>query len=173
MAAALLVPTAGQCLQIGGPIVLVLGTIWFWRNGDLLLERLFPNWEWERQLGWLNLRANRQADRILRALTHLLHGALLIALIGILALSSFLGRPLDTDSAITLFSIFGVWVYLIACYGFWIYYFAAILAPRVRDEYEAAELARYRRENPEVDDLPSPAERLNVTVWDSSRPRRF
>ena len=171
--AALLVPTAGQCVQIGGPIVLVLGTIWFWRNGEFLLARLFPNWEWERTLGWLNLRANRQAERILRVLTHLLHAALLLALAGILALSWSLGQPVDTDSVIGVFSLVGVWILLIGCYGFWFYYFTAILAPRVRDEYEAAELERYRLENPELEKENRAGDRFNVTVWESTRPRRF
>ncbi len=173
MAAALLVPTAGECLQVGGPLVLVLGTLWFWRNGDLLLARLFPEWEWERKLGWLNLRANRRAEGILRILTHLLHVALLLALVGILVLSRSLGQPQDTDSVIGLLSIAGVWMYLIAGYGFWIYYFTCILAPRVRDEYEAEELARYRLENSEIEKEHRAGDRFNVTVWEPTRPRRF
>ncbi len=173
MAAALLVPTAGQCLRVAGPLVLVLGTVWFWRHGELFLERLFPHWEWERNLGWLNLRADRQAERLLRFCTHLLHLALLGALVGILFLSWSLGQPQDTDSAIGLFSLGAVWLYLIACYGFWIYYFVAILAPRVRDEYEAAELARYRKENPELEKENRAGDRFNVTVWEPTRPRRF
>jgi hypothetical protein len=171
--AALLIPTAGQCLQLGGPLLIALGTIWFWRNGDVVLARLFPKWEWERQLGWLNLRANRNAERILRVVTHLLHLALLLALVGILALSWRLGQPLDTDSYGGMFSIAGAWIYLIASYGFWIYYFVSILGPRVRDEYETAELERYRLENPEIAPESKTGDRLNVTIWNSSRPRRF
>jgi len=171
--AALLIPTAGQCLQLAGPLLIAIGAIWFWRHGDVVLARLFPQWEWERKLGWLNLRANRQAERILRALTHGLHLALLLALVGILLLSWSLGQPPDTDTLGGILGLAGEWIYLIACYGFWIYYFTAVLYPRVRDEYEAAELERYRLENPELDSTRKSGDRLNITVWDSSRPRRF
>ena len=171
--AALLVPTAAQCLQVFGPLVLVFGIVWFWRNAEVFLAQLFPRWEWERTLGWLNLRANRRAERILRVFTHLLHTALLLVLIGILVLSRELGQPWDTDSYAGMFSLVAVWIYLITCYGFWVYYFAAVLAPRIREEFEAAELQRYRLENPEHVEMPKAGDRFQVTVWDASHPRRF
>jgi hypothetical protein len=154
-------------------VLSILGAIWFWRNGEAVITRLFPHLEFERGLGWLNQRSTRRAERILCGLTHLLHVALLVALAGILALSWNLGQPVDADNARDLLALAGEGLYLIVCCGLWIYYFAAILAPRLRAEYEAAELARYRAENPEEPTRPKRVDRLGITLWELTPPRRF
>jgi hypothetical protein len=170
--AALLVPTASQCLRLAGPLLALFGVIWFWRYGDEVLARLFPHWEWERKLGWLNVKANRHVERILRMFTHLLHVTLLAALVGILGFSWLLGQPQDTDTYLGIFSRGFQWINLMACYMIWVYYFLVILGPRMRDEFELEELTRYRVEHPDTE-RERVKERMKISVWDSTRPRRF
>ena len=174
MLAALLVPNASQCIAIGGPVLAIIGLVWFWHHGDAVIARLFPQLKWERELGWLNLRAHRRADRIMRGLTHVLHTLLLGALVGLLGFAWLLGQPHDTDSAIGLFSIPFEFIYLVFFLGIWIVYFVYLLAPRIRAEYEDQELKRWRAEHPEeVPEMRKRAGRFDVSVWDAGRPRRF
>jgi hypothetical protein len=172
---ALLVPSISQCLALAGPFLAVGAIIWFWRHGDAVIARLFPHLKWESELGWLNLRAHRRADRIMRGLTHLLHLVLLGALAGILGLSWMLGQPHDMDSVSGAFSIPFEFVDLMLFLGMWIVYFSYALAPRLRAEYEEAELRRYRLENPEVEEerRQSANDRLKISLWETDRPRRF
>jgi hypothetical protein len=170
---ALLVPSASQCLAFAGPFLAVGGLVWFWRHGDLLIARLFPQLKWERELGWLNLRAHRRAERILRGLTHVMHLVLLGALAGILGLAWLLGQPHDMDTLPGAFSIPFEFVYLLLFLGIWIYYFVSILGPRVRAEFEEGELRRWRLENPEAGpERRRPKDRLQVSLWETDRPRR-
>ena len=171
--AALLIPTAGQCCRAAWPLVLLASAIWFWRHGDAIAARLVRNREWQIQLGWLDLKTDRIAGQILAAFTHLLHLSLLVALIGILYLSWVFGQPQDMSDQLTAIALFVEWTYLFASYGIWIYYLGFMLYPRVRDEFEAAELARYRLEHPDLEKQKITDERLKVSLWDSGRPRRF
>ena len=171
--AALLIPTASQCARVAWPLVLFGFAIWFWRHGDLLLARLFPHWGWEKDLGWLNIKANRHAERILRGITHLLHLALLVALAGILFLSWSFAQPRDPNDTINNLVLFIEWFYLFACYGAWIYYLAVVLYPRLRDEFEAEELVRYRLEHPDPMEEEKARMRDKIAAQALNRPRRF
>jgi hypothetical protein len=173
---ALLVPSASECWSIARPIVAVGGVIWLMRNGTRLIEALFPQLEWERKLGWLNARADRRANQILRGLRHLLHLFLLVALVGVLTLAWLAGHP-DTASELGLLTLAGIYVYMGVCLSPWIYYFVVLLGPRLQAEFEEQELARYRAENPDIDEelrkQKSPADPSRITIWESARPRRF
>jgi hypothetical protein len=171
---ALLVPSVSQCLALAGPILSVVGIIWFWRHGDAVIARLFPSLKWERELGWLNLRAHRRADQIMRGLTHVLHLVLLGALAGILGLSWMIGQPHDMDTVAGAFSIPFEFIDLTLFLGIWIVYFAYALAPRLRAEYEEAELRRFRAENPNVEEewREDPKDRLKISLWETDRPQR-
>jgi hypothetical protein len=165
---ALLIPSANQCLAIAGPLVSVGVVIWLLRHGDRTIARLFPHWEWERELGWLNLKANRRAEAVLRGLRHLGHTFLLLTLGAILGLSWLAGQPHDMDAAEGVFAYALELIYLGVCLGIWIYYFVAILAPRIVAEHEEEELQRYRAEHPDDDEPRTPSPR-NITVWDTTR----
>jgi hypothetical protein len=169
---AILVPSASQCLAFAGPLLAVGGIIWFWRHGDVLISRLFPQLKWERELGWLNLTAQRRAERILRGLSHVLHAGLLGALIGILGFAWLFGQPHDTDTITGAFSIPFEFIYLALFLGMWIYYFTSMLGPRVRAEFEEEELRRWRRENPDTERERKPKDRLQISLWETERPRR-
>jgi hypothetical protein len=171
---ALFIPTAGQCFAVVAPVASVWGTIWFLRHGDRVIAQLFPHWQWERELGWLNLRANRRAETVLRGLRHLMHAFLLLALAGILGLSWLVGQRLEMETGPGMFALALELIYIGVGLSVWIFYFAAVLAPRLRDEYEEEELQRYRAEHPEKDDAPRSPPSSRITMWESPRPsRRF
>jgi hypothetical protein len=168
LAMALLVPSVSQCLAIAAPAAGIGFIIWFLRHGDRVVARLFPHWEWERRLGWLNAKANRRAETVLRGLRHLGHAFLLLDLAAFLALAWLVGGSHDMDSSIGAFSYLLEMGYFGACLVPWIYYFAVILGPRITAEFEEEELQRYRAEHPEDDgqtETPPP----RITVWDSTR----
>jgi hypothetical protein len=165
---ALLIPSPGQCLTIAAPVASIAAIIWFSRHGDRVIARLFPHWEWERRLGWLNARANRRAETVLRGLRHLGHTFLLFDLAAILGLSWFVGGPHDMDSGASVFTYVLEMVYLGVCLIPWIYYFVVILGPRIRAEFEEEELQRYRAEHPEDDGASETARPRSITVWDST-----
>jgi hypothetical protein len=169
----LLVPSAGQCWNFAGPILAVVGVIWFIRHGDRVIDRLFPHLEWERKLGWLNASADRRVKLILRGLQHLLHVFLLLALAGVLALSWLVGSS-DTNTQLGVLTLADEYAYIGVCLSPWIYYFVVVLGPRLQAEFEEQELARYRAENPEVDhEKQRDADPSRITVWQSARPRRY
>jgi len=170
--AALLIPTASQCLRVGWPLVLFGFAFWFWRHGDTVIARLFPHWGWEADLGWLNIKAHRQAERIVRVLTHLLHLALLVALVGILYISWNFAQPHDPDDRLETLILFMEWFYMFVCYGAWIYYLGFVLYPRIRDEFELEELERYRLEHPDPSEEEKKMRRDKIAQT-MNRPRRF
>lgn len=164
----LIIPTAGQCFAVAAPVASIYGIIWFARHGDRVIEKLFPHWEWERKLGWLNVRANRRAEWMLRGLRHLLHAFLLLALIGILGLSWLAGRPHDMDNAPEVFAYALELIYIGVCMAPWLFYFIVVLGPRMIAEYEEEELQRYRAEHPESDGESKSEPPPRITVWDST-----
>jgi hypothetical protein len=164
---ALFVPSPAQCLAVAGPVASVLGFIWLVRHGEELIEAIFPHWEWERRLGWLNLRAHRRADAALRWMRHFVHAGLLLALVGIISNAAAFGDGGEGDSLSAGTSLIHLAV-LAACLAVWIVYLATILAPRVREEYEREELERFRRENPEPAEEEKDVRRTGgITIWDS------
>jgi hypothetical protein len=162
---ALFIPTPGQCLAVAAPVVCIGGVIWFARHGDRVIERAFPHWEWERKLGWLNRKANRRAEMVLRGLRHLLHLFLLFDLLGFLVFAWLTGQPQDTDSAAGLFTYALEMIYMGVFLSPWIYYFTMVLGPRVTAEYEEEELQRYRSENPGDNGESRKPPPPRVTVW--------
>jgi hypothetical protein len=166
---ALFIPTAGQCLAVAAPVATVGACIWFLRHGDRVIGRLFPNWEWERKLGWLNHRAHRRAETVLRGVRHLLHAFLLLALVGVLGLSWLAGQPHDMDTAPGIFAYALELIDIGVCLAPWIYYFVAVLRPRIIAEYEEDELQRYRTEHPDEDEIPHATPPPRVTIWETTR----
>jgi hypothetical protein len=170
---ALFVPTATQCLTVAGPFLGVFALAWLVRHGDELVEEIFPHWRWERQLGWLNLRAYRRAESVLRWIRHFVHAGLLFALVGILWNASVLGNFDQWDDSTAVGYFFLHLSILLVCVAVWIVYLATVLAPKIRAEYEREELERFRRENP--DPLAEEAAVRNrgvgssggITIWES------
>ena len=81
------IPDAWQCLIVVGPFFCIAVVWWFVNRLDQIIAYLFPHWEWEREMGWLNLRAERRADAFMRGLGYLFYGLLAVALYGIVGAS--------------------------------------------------------------------------------------
>ena len=148
---ALFVPSAAQCFAVTGPIVSIFGLLWLMRHAQEGVEKIFPHWKWERELGWLNIRAHRRAETILCWIRHGVHAGLLTALIGILWVAAVFGNFHEWDDPIAVGYLLLRVPILMAGLIAWVLYFTTALAPRLRAEYEEDELERYRRENPDAE----------------------
>ncbi len=113
---------------------------------DRIVQRVFPDLEWERNLGWLNIRAERRARRALRWVGYGIVVLLLDALVGILW--SARGFPALADWS-------DPWVMgelalrvpaLGLCLLVWVIYLGCGLLPRLRCEREEAAFRKFRAE---------------------------
>ena len=115
------------------------------------MDYLFPNWEWERKLGWLNLRAQQRADNVLRWLGYFVYAALGAALLGIVwSAKEMAGIENWADPCDFSQLAFFVPV-LLVCLGFWLLYLGFELMPKLRGKYEEEELEKYRAEQAELE----------------------
>jgi hypothetical protein len=175
---ALFVPSAAQCLTLAGPMAGIFGLVWLARHGQELVEGLFPHWRWERQLGWLNLRAHRRAESALRWIGHFVHAGLAVTLLGIVWNAYLVGEFNRWDDTVSVGFLLLHLSILLACLAICIVYLATILAPKIRNEYEREELERFRRENPDQKETKQDVHRSvtgGITIWESplnSSPRR-
>ena len=144
--AAMAIPTAWQCLGFGAPFLVVAVLWWLIGSTDEILQHLFPHWEWERRLGWLNITAQKRAETFLRGIGHLIHAFLALALYGIVwsvqdlpALDNWADPYAMGDLALHV-------PVLLVCIGVWLLYFGFWLLPTLRDRYEREELEKFRAE---------------------------
>lgn len=140
------IPNLGECLVFAAPFVAVAVVWWLFDHVELIIHRLFPHQEWEKQLGWLNIRAERRVETTLRWIGYGIHALLAVALYGILwgaqafpALDHWNESPFIDNLALR----FPV---LLACLGFWLVYFGCVLLPKLRHQYEKEELEKFRVE---------------------------
>jgi hypothetical protein len=150
--AVVVVPSAGQCLMVLAPVAAWFLLRWILRGIDPTIHRLFPSLEWERQLGWLNIRAERQAARFLRWAGYLVQATLAAALYALAwGAEGFrlLGRWSDPDALAEIDLRLPVFF---CCLGLWLLYLGAALFPRLRREYEQDELAAFRAEWSELNE---------------------
>ena len=145
------IPTAAECAWILGPVLALLAARWVWSHLDGVVERLFPHWEFEKRMGWLNLRAQRRAESVFRVLTYLLQALLALALYGILWAAEGFGAMTPADP-LTVADAFTRLPVLLASLGLWLVYLGWELIPKLRRAYEEEELERFRAENPDLEE---------------------
>jgi hypothetical protein len=149
------VPTAAQCLRGLGPIAGVFFLWWLVRNIDHVIRKLFPNLEWQMQLGWLNIRAERRATALFRWISYAIYAALVLALGGIVWGATLLTQ-LSDDAIANVPTIFSILPILLISFAIWIAYFAWSLFPKLRRDYEHEELERFRAEtHPPLEEDPA------------------
>jgi len=167
------IPSAGQCLVFAAPFVAVALAWWVIERIDVIMHHLFPHREWERQLGWLNIRAERQAAAMLRWLGYGLYALLAAALYGIIwAAKAF--PALENWNEIPVLDHLALRVpVLVLCLGFWLLYFGAVLLPKLRNEWEKEELDKFRVEM-EAEELrkEQPVSRLKSTLLPGPKANR-
>ena len=138
---------AWRFLLFLAPFLAVAAIWWLVNRTDRVVHHLFPHLEWERSLGWLNIKAERRAKKALRWLGYAIHALLLVALLGMIWGASALEAIIDSwpDFNVIVASAIPVAV-LVFSLGMWIVYLGSWLIPRLRAQREMADLERFRRE---------------------------
>src|SRR5271156_3331249 len=75
--------TPWQWANLVAAIVSTWAAWWVMSHADRIINRIFPYNEWEKSLGWLNIRAQKRADAGLRWLGYFVYAVLAVALLGI------------------------------------------------------------------------------------------
>jgi len=145
------IPDAQQCLRVAAPFLAVAGLVALWRNLDEILNRLFPHWEFEKKLGWLNFKAQKRADTFLRGLGYFIYALLAAGLLGILWAAQGLAAIRQWDDVQVLGDILLRVPVLLVSLGFWLFYLFGHLIPRMCGQYEEEELEKFREEQRELE----------------------
>jgi len=145
------IPNPELLIIYGGPVLAVLALWWLVERMDRIINYLFPHLEWEKSLGWLNIRAERRAKTALRWIGYafyLLLAGLLYAIVRLADAFPPLSEWSDPD-------VFGDLVLevpaLIVCLGIWVLYLGGVLRPRLRTEREEAGLKKFRAQMAELE----------------------
>ena len=156
------IPDARHCLTWAAPILVLAAAICVIGRMDQIIDRLFPHWDWERRLGWLNLGAHRRAERILRWIGYFIYAVLGLALLGIVWAAQGLVAVDDWDDPHGLLEVVRHVSVLLACLGLWLLYLGCELLPKMRGQYEEEELEKFRAEQEEIEreHAPNPTSRV-------------
>jgi len=149
--AAVGIPDARHFLRLAGPIIAVAAFLFVWRRMDAIIHHLFPDWEWQRKLGWLNFKAHRRADAFMRWLGYFVYAVLALTLAGILWAAQGLPNLDDWNDPPILLDLIVRALVLLLCLAFWAYYLLGELFPRMNRQYEEEELEKFRAEQSEYE----------------------
>lgn len=166
------IPSAGECFSFIAPFASVLALWWVYHNADRIIERLFPQWEWEMRLSWLNIRAAKQAEAVWRWIGYGVYAMLAAALYGILWGSTCFSEIARTTEPTAVMMGTARLVILLVSLGLWLIYLGGELIPRLRREYEWEELEKSRAEQEGIDEdgtpsrlSSSPINPSTITIW--------
>jgi hypothetical protein len=170
--AAISIPTAGQCLAILAPFLAVAVARWVLGTGiDLILGLLFPSEDWDREMGWLNLKSERRASAVLRWIGYVLQAALALALYGIAWGAVGLWEVDQWSDPAVLGRLAGRVPVLLTCLAVWLFYLFGDLLPRLRREYEREELEKFRAEQAALEadqEAAGPRRPAPLKIWSKS-----
>jgi hypothetical protein len=150
----IVLPSAAHFLHVAAPVLAVAAAWLVITQADGVLHRIFPHSEWEKSLGWLNIRAQRRADTALRLTAYAIYALLLCALYGIIWGAEGL-QSLGNWSDPWVMGELALRVpVLFFCLGLWFLYLGCGLLPslrRQRARREIKQLKRYRIEAEEAE----------------------
>jgi hypothetical protein len=155
---------AWRCLVFLAPLLAIAALAWLAFRTDRIINRLFPDLQWEKSLGWLNIRAERRANTALRWLGYAIYVQLGAALYGIawaaVGLQDWDRAAVDPAAAFDLMLRIPV---LCLGLGAWLLYLGSWLIPKLRSEREEAGLKRFRVQMEELEQERegSPRSRVN------------
>jgi hypothetical protein len=142
---------AGQWLHFGAPFFVLTAVWWLINRTDRIINRLFPDLEWEKSLGWLNIRAERRANTALRWVGYGIYAMLAVALLGIVWAAQGL-QALDNWSDPWVMGDLALRVpVLLFCLGLWVLYLGGWLIPKLRAQRERAAYKKFRAEMEEAE----------------------
>ena len=144
-------PSAWSWLHWTAPFFAVAAVWWLIKRTDRIISYLFPDLEWEKSLGWLNIRAERRANTALRWVGYGIYALLIAGLYGIVwaaeglqALGNWSDPWVMGDLALRVPAL-GI------CLGIWLLYLGCWLVPKLRAQREAAALKQFRAEAEEAE----------------------
>lgn len=146
------IPDLQQCLMFAAPFLAVAAVWWLVRHMDQIMNRLFPNLEWERQLGWLNIKAERRAEAVLRWIGYFIYAMLAISLLGVIWAVHGLAMIKDWSDPAALDLVGHRLPILLMSAGYWFVYLGCALIPKIRNQHEEEELAKFRAEQAELEE---------------------
>jgi hypothetical protein len=167
--AAIAIPSASQCFMALAPVAGVAFFYALLKGIDQALSRIFAGLEWQRSLGWFNIKAERRAATVLRWLGYAVMAIMAAALFGIAWGAEglrLLPRWTDPDTMAEINLRLPV---LATSLSVLLLYFGAELLPRLRRKYEEEELAAYRAEWAALEEEKSGQEPSRVPVQSSLR----
>ncbi len=144
--AVIAIPSASQCFMVLAPVAGIALFYAIVQSIDRVLAKAFPGLEWQRNLGWFNIKAERRAATVLRWLGHGVMALMAGALYGIVWVAEglrLLPRWTDPDALAELDFRLPV---LVTGLGFILFYMGAALLPRLQREYEEEDLEAFRAE---------------------------
>jgi hypothetical protein len=143
---------AWRFLVFLAPLLAVVALAWLAFRTDRIINRLFPDLEWEKSLGWLNIRAERRANTALRWLGYAIYVLLGAALYGIAWAAVGLQDwdRAESDPAVAVDLLLRIPVLGLGL-GAWLLYLGSWLIPKLRSEREEAELKRFRVQMEEME----------------------
>jgi hypothetical protein len=142
---------AWKCLVCLAPVLAVLVMTWLAFRTDRIIAWLCPDLEWEKSLGWLNIRAERRANRALRWMGYAVYLVLLGALYAIAWAAVGLQGLADVTDPLSALGLALRLPVLLLGLGAWLLYFGSWLIPKLRAEREEAQLRRFRAQMEETE----------------------
>lgn len=139
-------PSVHDIVILAAPVLVLVALGWLIARTDRILHAAFPYLEWERNLGWLNIRAERRATRALRWVGYGVVVLLLDSLAGILWAAKGLPRLADWSDPWVMGELALRVPAGAFCLFIWIIYLGLGLLPRLRAEREAAAFQKFRAE---------------------------
>jgi len=135
---------AWRCLVFLTPFLTVAALWWLINQTDRIIHFLFPDLEWEKNLGWLNIKAEQRANAALRGLGYSILALLAGALLGIVWAAEGL-QQLDHWSDPMVAGDLALRIPVLAlCLGAWVLYLGGWLVPKLRAQREEAALKKFR-----------------------------
>jgi hypothetical protein len=143
---------AWQGFVFAAPFLAVAALWWAISRTDRIIDYLFPHLEWERSLGWLDIRSERRARAVLRWLGYAIYLLLGAALLGIPWATEGLVESLDQgfDPSVIGDVMLNAGV-LMASLLAWVFFLGVWLIPKLRGEREERALRKFRVEMAEAE----------------------
>jgi len=142
---------AWKFLVFAAPFLAVCALWWIVNRTEQIINYLFPHLEWERSLGWLNIRAERRAATALRWIGYGVYVLLAAALLGIVWGAEGVNELPAWPDPWIIGDVMIRGAVLAICLGAWVFYLGAWLVPKLRTQREEAALRRFRAEMVETD----------------------
>jgi hypothetical protein len=145
------IPNPTFVIVYGGPFLALMALWWLANRTDRIIDYLFPHLEWEKSLGWLNIKAERRAKTAFRWLVYAFYFLLAVLLYAIVRIADAFPPVEDWSDPQVLGNLALQIPALVFCLGIWLLYLGGVLLPRLRAEREEAELRKFRAQMAEAE----------------------